>query len=205
MCKFLVLCGAFLCLSLTAAAQDSTAALDTNSSVSDPAAPAALSPSDRDPWQLQAGFQYQQFNVLGVGFHNFGFNSGIVRYLNDAFGLEGVAQMGFGHTGTGPGIPKRLDAKSLFIGGGPHVVWTNSSHVEPWGHVLVGWEHFRFTQTGARGLGSNSTFGFQAGGGVDFRLGGHAYWRVQGDYVGTHFNSAVQSSFSVGSGIVVGF
>ena len=47
-----------------------------------------------------------------------------------------------------------IDAKTFFIGGGPHISVYNTNHFEPWVHVLVGWERFRFTQTAT--LGSNS-------------------------------------------------
>jgi hypothetical protein len=205
--KTLILCGGLLCLSLTAAAQDSAVGFDASSPASETAAaPANLSPSDRDPWQLGAGFQYQHFNVYGLSFHNLGFNSSITRYLNNWFGLEGAAEMGFGHSGTSPQVPVSLVAKSFFVGGGPHLTFTNSGRVEPWVHGLVGWEHLRFTQTGLPLiLGSQSALGFQLGGGLDFKLGGLASWRVQGDYVGTRFSSTLQSNYSFGTGLVLNF
>ena len=100
--KLLLLCGAVLCLSLTAVAQDAPAALDASSPASEPAAPAALSPSDREPWQLGIGYQYQHYKVLGQTFHDNGFNTDITRYLNDWFGVEGTVAMGFGNIGTPP-------------------------------------------------------------------------------------------------------
>lgn len=197
--KFMFLLGAVLCLSMTAAAQDSTAALDTSSSASEAAAPATFHPSDRESWQLGLGYQYQHFSVLGQSFSTNGFNTDITRYMNNWFGVEGTAIMGFGNTGT----PRNLDAKSFFLGGGPHFAIQNKSRFEPWAHVLVGWEHFRFTQTTT--IGSNSALGFMAGGGVDYKLGPRAYWRVQGDYIGTHFSSSLQSNYSFGTGVVFNF
>jgi opacity protein-like surface antigen len=204
--KIMILCGAFLCLSLSAAAQDSTAAFDASSTAGEPAAPASFSPSRRDAWQLGAGFQYQHFGVFGLSFHNLGYNAEVTRYLNDWLGIEAAAVMGFGHTNTLPTIPRSLVAKSFFVGAGPHIVVSNKSRIEPWAHVLVGLEHFRFTQTNnTLGLGSNSAFGFQAGGGVDFKLAGRVNWRIQGDYVGSRFSSAFQNNYSFGSGIVFNF
>lgn len=199
--KLLLLCGAVLCLSLTAMAQDAPAALDASSPASEPAVPAALNPSDREPWQLGIGYQYQHYNVLGQTFHNNGFNTELTRYLNDWFGVEGTIAMGFaGNTGA----PLKLKAKSLFLGGGPHVALHNNSRFEPWVHVLVGWQHFRFTQT-AKLLGSNSALGFMGGGGVDYKLRERVYWRIQADYIGTHFQSTRQSNYSFGSGLVFNF
>ena len=199
MFKLFVLCGALLCVSLTAVAQDSVS-LDTSSPASEPAAPASLYPSDREPWQLGVGFQYQHFSVLGQSFHTFGYNADVTRYLNDWFGLEGAASMGFGHSGTNPS----LDAKSFFIGGGPHVTFTNSSRFEPWLHALVGLDHFRFTQTST--IGSNSRLGFVAGAGVDYKLGERTFWRVQGDFLGSKFgNASIDESYSFGTGLVFNF
>src|ERR1035437_6240213 len=147
--KLLLLCGAVLCLSLTAVAQDAPAALDASSPASEPATPAALKPSDREPWQVGIGYQYQHYNVLGQTFHNNGFNTDLTRYLNNWFGVQGAVAMGFGNTGTplNPTVSCTC-AKSLFGGGGPHVAVHNNSRFETWVHVLVGWQHFRFAQAG---------------------------------------------------------
>jgi hypothetical protein len=198
--KLSILCAALFCLSLTASAQDSAGAFDASDTASEPAAPASLIPADREPWQLGVGFQYQQYNVLGLKFHNFGYKADVTRYLNNWFGIEGTAVTGFGHVGSNP----RLDAKSFFIGGGPHVSLFNSNHFEPWVHVIVGWEHFRFTQTTT--LGSNSHAAFWGGGGVDYKIGnGRLYWRVQGDYIGTNLGNGLTNNFSVGTGLVLNF
>jgi hypothetical protein len=204
--KLLLLCGAFLCLSFPAAAQDSPAAVNNGSNLSDQGPAGSSIPMDREHWQVGAGFQYQHFSILGVSFHNLGFNSEITRYLNNWLGVEAAAAEGFGHTGTSPSIPVSLNAKSFFIGGGPHIAVSNSSRVEPWAHVLVGQEHFRFTQTNSKvGLGGNSGLGLMVGGGVDYKLGRGANWRVQGDYVGSRISGSFQSNYSVGTGIVINF
>jgi hypothetical protein len=200
MCKLLVLCAALFCLSLSASAQDTTAALDTGNAASEPAAPASLIPADREPWQLGAGFQYLQFNVLGLKFHDFGYQADVARYFNNWFAVEGTATAGFGHAGTNSSIV----AKSLFLGGGPHITVYNSFHFEPWVHVIAGWERFRFTQ-GAN-IGNNSHAAFMAGGGLDYKIGGgRLSWRVQGDYLGTNVGPAFSSNYSFGTGLVINF
>ena len=208
--KLVLLCGMVLCLSLTAVAHDAPAALDASSPASEPAAPASLNPSDRQPWQFEIGYQYQHYNVFGFNAHTNGFNADITRYLNNWFGVEGAVAMGFGNTGTPLNLAVSCNcAKSLFVGGGPHVAVKNGSRVEPWVHLLVGAQHFRFTQAGyidGTVIGSNTAFGLMGGGGVDFKLGTRVYWRVQGDYIGTHFQgSTMQTNYSVGSGLVVNF
>ena len=201
--KLLVLCGTILCLSMAGEAQDVPAAFDASSPASEPPAPVTFQPSERESWQLGFGIQYQHFKILAETFHDFGYNTGITRYLNNWFGIEGTAAVGFGSGSTA----YNLNAKSIFIGGGPHVAAQNRTRFEPWAHALVGWEHFRFSETNnVIGLGSNSAIGFMAGGGVDIKIFPRAYWRVQGDVIGSHFGSTTREfNYSIGSGLVLNF
>jgi hypothetical protein len=41
------------------------------------------------------------------------------------------------------------------------------------------------------------------GGGLGFRLNPKIFWRVQGDFLGTRFQSALQSNYSTGTGIII--
>lgn len=177
--KFLIVCAAVLCLSMTAAAQE------------------------RSPWQLGFGYQYQHYtNIQGEDFSNNGLHASMTRYLTDWFGVEGMVTAGFGHTSDTPS----LVAKSVFFGGGVHIAVPNQSRIEPWVHVIAGGDHFRFTQTST--LGSMTSAAFMAGGGIDFKLGGRASWRVEGDYLGTHFTTPTaytQGNYSVGTGLIVNF
>jgi len=201
--KLSILCAALFCLALTASAQDSTAAFDADTTASEPAAaaapaPGSLIPADREPWQLGVGFEYSHYSVLGLHFHDFGYQADITRYLNNWFGLEGTATAGFGHAAN------NIDAKSVFLGGGPHISLFNSNHFEPWVHVIVGWERFRFTQGST--FGSNSHAAFMGGGGVDYKIGsGRLYWRVQGDFIGTNVGPSFSKNYSVGTGLVLNF
>ena len=197
--KLLVLCTALFCLSLTASAQDSTATFESTATEAEPAAPAALIPADREPWQIGAGFEYLHFNVLGVKFHDFAYQADVTRYFTNRWGLEGTAMVGFGHAGSNPSIV----ARSLFLGGGLHVSLYNTPRLEPWAHVLVGWERFRFTQSNV--LGSNSHAAFLAGGGLDYKIhGGRLFWRVQGDYFGTNLGG-YSNNYFFGTGLVLNF
>jgi hypothetical protein len=195
--RFLLLCGAFLCLSLTATANDSAGAPDASSSASAPAAPAPMSfqPSDREPWQGAVGFKYQHLEPFGLSFYNLGFSVDVTRYVNNWLGVEGGIVTCLGHTGPG--------GCSIFFGGGPHIVWMNKTRYEPWMHVLPGIEHLRLTQTANQG--GNTAFAFTTGGGVDIKFYGKLSWRVQGDYIGTHFQSTFQHNYSVGTGVVLNF
>ncbi len=204
--KLLVLCGTILCLSMAGEAQDVPAAFDASSPAGEPAAPVSFHPSDRAQWQLGFGYQYQHFKILGQTFHDNGYNTDFTGYLNDWFGLEGTAVVGFGSISQPVGINGTINAKSTMIGGGPHIAVHNGSRFEPWAHVLVTWDHFRFTETNnIIGLGSNSAIGFMAGGGVDFKLFPRTYLRVQGDALGSHFGATRQFNYSIGTGIVFNF
>jgi hypothetical protein len=194
-----ILCAVFFCLSLTTSAHDSTSAFEVASPEADPATPAPFIPSDRDPWQINVGFQYIHYSVLGLKFHNFAYQAGVTRYFNNRFGVEGTALAGFGHAGSNPSI----DAKSFFIGGGPHVSLYNKSHIEIWAHVLGGWERFRFTESDV--LGNNSHAAFMGGGGLDYKIHeGRIYWRVQADYLGANFGP-FSSNYIFGTGFVLNF
>jgi hypothetical protein len=199
--KLSILCAALFCLSLTASAQDSTAAFDASPSASEPAAPVSLIPPDRDAWQIGVGFQYQHYSVLGQTFHDFAYQAGVTRYFNNWFAVEGTGIAGFGHAGSNPSIT----ANSLFLGGGPHISVYNSNRFEPWVHVIVGWERFRFTQSAV--LGSNSHAAFLAGGGVDYKINrGRLYWRVQGDFMGTNVGGTAWSkNYFIGTGLILNF
>lgn len=162
---------------------------------------------DRGCIELGIGYKYQQFSVLGSKFDTHNYSVDVGMHLFDlvtgaggrlTVGAEGAVNAGFdGHTNGNPS----LDVKSLFLGGGPHVAIQGRSRFEPWIHGLVGWEHLRLTQTAT--LGSNSALGYMVGAGVDLRLKPKIYWRFQVDYLGTHFNSGLQSNYSAGTGIVL--
>jgi len=204
--KFVFVFAALFCLSMSAAAQDSTAestatleAASPASEPAEPAGPASLSPADREAWQIGAGFQYVHYKALGVTFNDYGYNAAFTRFFSNRIGVEGTVLAGFGHTTTSPSI----NAKSVFVGGGPHAAFITSRRFEPWLHVIPGWAHFRFTQ-GAT-LGSNSGFAFLGGGGVDYKFGGRAYWRFQADYVGTRLGGQFNSGYAFGTGILFNF
>jgi hypothetical protein len=202
-CRFMVFCGAVLCLWLTAAIPSLAGPCTEQRE-----APGIFVPA-RGCFELGVGYQYQHFSVLGTRFHNNDYRVDFGMHLFDLItgaagrvtvGVEGAVAAGFGgHTGGNPS----LDVKSFFVGAGPHVAIENNSRFEPWIHGLVGWERLRFTQTAT--LGANSALGYMVGGGVDIRLRPQIYWRFQADYLGTHFQSSLQSNYSTGSGIILYF
>jgi hypothetical protein len=84
------------------------------------------------------------------------------------------------------------------------LTYRNRSRYEPWVHVVVGLEHYRFSQTAGL-LGSNNALAGAAGGGVDVYLTTHLAIRAEVDAVGSRFFSTNQRSFQIVGGLVYGF
>lgn len=202
--KALVVAGSVLCVSLVFA----------KPSVAGPCTPdrgeaPGIYVPDRGCFELGIGYEYEHFHVLGTSFHNNAYNANFTMHLFDAVtgatgrltvGAEGALDAGFGgKASTNPVV----DAKSFFIGAGPHAALETNSRFVPWVHGLVGLQHFRFTQ--GAGFGSNNGLGYKIGGGVDIRLAPRLSWRVEGDYVGTDFKSVLESNYSAGTGLVLHF
>lgn len=214
--KLLLLCCATLVISSAALCQSTPAS--NVSAITDPIpaaspfppAPQAVSRLDLTSWQLAFTYQFTQFLMPGETANHAsvpdftandnGYGVSVTRFLNDWGGLEGDVDMSFG--GTSTSVIK--SSKFLFVGGGPHFALRGRGRVEPWGHVLVGLGHFRFSQT-ATVYGSNNSVAFIGGLGADFHLNPRTAFRVQGDYVGTALFKEPQTSWRVGAGIVFNF
>lgn len=214
--KFVALCGAVLCFSGVAAAQDSAPTLAASSPesaagggpASAAASPARPSYNEYFVWQVGVSYEYTRFRAPGGSFQMNGISTSATRSLNSWFGLEGDVTAGFGTISNGitfGPIPPNLNpaAKMIFYGGGPHLTRRNDSRIELWVHGLAGGTHFRFTQGG--GPGTANAFGLVAGGGADLKLSPRFYLRLQGDYLATRFFSAFQHSFQVKTGFVFNF
>ena len=75
--------------------------------------------------------------------------------------------------------------------------------VTPFAQALFGGAH-----TSARGPGfsnADTSVATALGGGVDFRLAKTIAWRMQGDYLQTHFFGSSQNQFRFSAGLVVRF
>ena len=194
--RALVLVGVVLFLSISAAAQGPAGAGAGSGS-------GPISAGSYNYWQLGLGYQYNRINLTGSPFNTNGLNTSIVRFFDRWFALEAQVGAGFGNTG-GTTVPANLTAKSVFVGGGPRLVYRNRSRFEPWAHGAVGMEHFRFTQTAGL-FGSNTALAGSAGGGADFYLNPHTALRVEADWIGTRFFSRNQRHFQAVTGIVFNF
>ena len=78
--------------------------------------PLRLTPADRESWQSGSVFNTNISAFWARAFIRSVIMCGLTRYFNNWFGVEGTGSFGFGSGGTAPS----LDAKSFFLGGGPH-------------------------------------------------------------------------------------
>jgi hypothetical protein len=198
--------GTFLLFSTSAAAQ-APAGVGSSPSSGPAASPRHSSSGIEEedaPWQLAIGYQYNRDNLLGSPFNTHGMNFSVAHYFGRWIGAEAQVGVGFmGNTGQTT-IPPNLNAKSLYAGAGPRVVYRNHTRFEPWIHLTVGLEHYRFSQTAGL-LGSNNALAGEAGGGVDVYFMPHAAFRIEADAVGSRFFSTTQRSFQIVGGLVLGF
>jgi len=164
----------------------------------------STSQHESDAWQVGIGYQYNRDNLVGTPFNTHGINLSLTHYFTSWFGVD--AQLGAGLTGsTGMTTnPPNSDVKSLLVVAGPKVVYRNRSRFEPWVHVQIGLDHYRFVENGGF-LGSNSALAFPLGGGVDTYLTPHLAIRAEADYVMSRFFSSSQRSFQAVGGFVLGF
>lgn len=206
--KLLALCGAVLCFSLPAAAQDNPGT-PTATPASTAATPARWGTSEQSRWQVGLNYNFVRFRPGPTdSFNLHGFNTTLVMFGNNWFGLEGHAGAAFGNTpdtgGPGPFTVTHIAAHLITYGGGPHLARRGANKLEPWVHVLFGGGHFRFAQTGGPSAAFTTTnaFALTGGGGVDVKLAPRIYWRIQGDFLGTRFFSTWQKSVQFQTGFV---
>jgi hypothetical protein len=168
-------------------------------------APPAVAPAMQDD-ASHGSFPKSGFE-LGVGYsyfhffsgHNLspnmnGFNASLLYYFKDMLGAEGEM--------TGAlGSQKGQSARFVFVGGGPRVRLTGPSKIEVWAHGLVGYAHY-VPQTA---LGKQGAFGFELGGGVDYRARYWLSYRVAADMIGSTLFSSTQFSPKISAGIVINF
>jgi hypothetical protein len=72
--------------------------------------------------------------------------------------------------------------------------------LRPFAELEVGVGHIN-----TDGFGSDTSFAWAVGGGVDYRIFRPLAWRLQADYVGTRFFDSTQKDFRLSTGIVLRF
>ncbi|MGD0543867.1 MAG: hypothetical protein ABSB65_05610 [Candidatus Acidiferrales bacterium] len=170
--------------------------------------PAALAPSstagpqaipgvfENYSWQAYVGYTFVRFYELpDVAENQNGVNGGVTWFYNDWLGVDVEA---LGVHGTLGGA----SSWTVFAGVGPRVrMWAGRS-LEVFGHTLIGGAAF-WPDTP---YGSQGAFGYELGGGVDFRPHRSKFaLRLEGDVLGTRFFQTNQWSPKVSAGIVYKF
>lgn len=207
--KALLLCGVVFLSSAAALAQTDVSTIADPSPASAQVATPQVASNGLPDWQVAFTYQFTRLNMPSdlVGTHYVpsftanenGYDVSFTRFLVSWGGLEADSAAGFGDTST----PLIKDSKSLFIGGGPRFAY-RGHRVEPWGHVLVGLEHFRFSQTSTE-YGSDNSVAFIGGGGVDLHFNPRTAFRLEVNYLGTAIVSKPEYNWQVGAGIVFDF
>jgi hypothetical protein len=191
-----------LVFSVRAAAQDTTVTLAPSTPAGAAADPPAFKEGNEFPLRVSASYQFTEFRkVDGMTFHQSGINTDFTGYFGHDFALEGNVAAGFGWSQFQPNL--KLETSEIFYGGGVRI-GPERTRFQPWGHVLLGGEHFRFTQT-SPSLGIDNGFAYQLGLGADIRIGPRAFWRVEGEYLGTHVFGTTQANYQFGTGIAFAF
>ncbi len=75
--------------------------------------------------------------------------------------------------------------------------------VRPFAHALIGAAHI--SESASLLSGSDTSFAYALGGGIDYHLIPLISWRVQGDLLQTRFFSNTQNNVRISTGIVVHF
>jgi hypothetical protein len=199
-----------LVFSIRAAAQDTTLTLAPSTPAGAAATPPAYNSNSEFPLRLDIGYQFTQFRGIDtMTFHNNGINTSFTGYTGHDFALEFNVDVGFGtapYTPTPASATLHLSESDIFYGGGMRI-GPEGRRFEPWAHLLVGGEHMRFTQysEGPEGIGIDNGLGWKVGVGADIKIGPRAFWRVQGDYLGTHMFAGNEANYSVGTSIGFAF
>lgn len=159
---------------------------------------------EENKWNIAVGYQFNRDDLLGTPFNTNGLNISAARFFDRWFAMEGQLAAGLsGNTGQSS-TPPNLTVKSIFAGAGPRVALRTHSRYEPWVHLLVGIDHYRFSQT-AGVLGSNTAVAGMGGAGVDVYLNPHMAIRAGADEIVSEFFSSTQKSFQIVGGFVFGF
>ncbi len=202
--KILILCGAMLALSMTAAAQDSTATIAAPSPAGAPATPKPSSSVDEFNRQITISYEFVGFrNVAGLTFHGNGDNVDFNWYVNNWLGVEGDVATNFGMTPLQP-FPKGISDDNVFFGGGIRYGYRRNHRIEPWAHALVGYQEIIFTQVSPT-ISHDKGVGYVVGGGLDYKLAPRLYLQVEGDYLGTHLAGANQINYKIDCGVAFNF
>jgi opacity protein-like surface antigen len=89
---------------------------------------------------------------------------------------------------------------------GPRVSFP-AGKFRPFAEFEIGAGHVNTNSSNSNivGFGSTTSYATALGGGVDYKIFGPVVWRLEGDYVRTHFFSAGENNYRFSTGIAVRF
>ncbi|MFZ0637356.1 MAG: hypothetical protein WA755_19245 [Candidatus Acidiferrales bacterium] len=211
--KYLILLAVTLCASTAAKAQihPENSLLATASPSLAPAIPGGGAAADdqtggsgrwligrsySDPIQFQASVNYAWTRFEAFSNNKFGlngFDASLTMYIK-GMGFEGQLIGGMGD-------PNGVFSKLAFAGGGVHYRFREGRKLEPWAHILVGRANFE-PQTA---YGHTGSFGWEVGGGVDYRVLPWISLRGGANALGTRLYSTNQVNPEIFTGFVINF
>lgn len=145
-------------------------------------------------FQAYVGYAWTRFTGIPNNAINLnGFSATLTVFVH-GIGIEGELGGGWGNI-----AGER--AKESFLGIGPHLRLGENSRLQPWAHALVGRAHF-FPVGISGGQGG---FGWEAGGGIDYRMTRLIGLRVGADAIGSIISSHSTIGPKVHGGVVFNF
>ncbi len=169
----------------------------------DNAEPASPSPlpkslySGRDDyrWELSIGATWLRFRSSVFNASAVGLNTSFAYFTNDWFAIEGNVTAAFA-----PTIFVNEHVKIGTYGAGPKIIWRRNQW-QPWLHGIFGGAHEQPQIAGQ----SRNSYVIKGGGGADYRLNQHLFFRLEANYVLTGFFHQSQNNFQLAGGIVFPF
>jgi outer membrane protein with beta-barrel domain len=151
-----------------------------------------------------AGYQYTHV-ALGHNINGFnlnGWNISASGYFNKYLGVSGDFSGNYGSPRISA-LSTNVSAQSYTYLFGP-IVRFPVGKLEPFGHLLFGAAHINANGFGL--TGSDNSFSWAMGGGVDAKVGSHFGIRLaQADWLRTQFADSTQSNFRYSAGVVFKF
>lgn len=151
-------------------------------------------PDVSSPLEIGVGYTFISFNEApkpSTVVNSSGFTASAV-YYHDWVGAEADITDVFGST-------SGKNSQLLFAGGGIRLRWPTSWSLQPWVHGILGGSYLSPQPS----FGSNSAFGYKAGGGVDYNPHhGRMAFRASVNLMGNHFFQTYQLSPEASVGIV---
>ena len=188
-------------LTLTPPLHAAQPAQPSSAATSQPADPPQVVYGVKPEYDFQAyiGYTFVRFyEVPGTAINLNGFNYSIVfypDYFKGWIGADGEFVAAFGSQ-------FNENARFLMGMGGARFRWALPRNAEVWAHALVGGAHY----TPQTPYGSQSTLGYEFGGGVDINTRNSRFaYRVSADAEGTDYFGTYQFSPKVAVGIVYKF